>query len=102
MMYPAYESLYLLGYDNYKHAFVQTSIDNGNTMMLGAQGGTDQAGDTLILYGKMDEYMTGEIGKEVKYVYRWKDDDHFTIEGHDLAMGETNTKVVEMQYARAK
>jgi Protein of unknown function (DUF1579) len=97
-----YESLYLLGYDNFKHAYVQTSADNMNTMLLEAQGVADQTGDTLILYGKMDEYLTGEIGKEVKYVYRWKDDDQFAIEVHDLAIGETNTKVVEMQYTRAK
>ena len=97
-----YESLYLLGYDNFKHAFVQTSIDNMNTMMLEAQGIADQGGNNLILYGKMDEYLTGEIGKEVKYIYRWKDDDHFAIEVHDLAIGETNTKVIEMQYTRAK
>ncbi len=97
-----YESVYLLGFDNFKQAYVQTSIDNMNTMMLEAQGKADQSGDALILYGKMDEYLTGEIGKEVKYVYRWKDDDHFSIEVHDLAIGESNTKVVEMQYTRAK
>ena len=97
-----YESLYLLGYDNFKQAFVQTSIDNMNTMMLEAQGKLDQSGNTIIFYGKMDEYLTGEIGKEVKYIYRWKDDDHFTIEVHDLAIGETNTMVIEMQYTRAK
>jgi len=99
---PDYESLYLMGYDNFKQAFVQTSIDNMNTMMLEAQGKLDQSGNTMIFYGKMDEYLTGEVGKEVKYIYRWKDDDHFTIEVHDLAIGESNTLVIEMQYTRAK
>jgi len=97
-----YQGFGLLGYDNFKQAFVSTWIDNMNTYKLDAQGNLAQDGTTLITYGTLDEYLTGENDKPVKYVYRWKDADHFSFEVHDLAIGETNTCVVTMNYSRAK
>jgi hypothetical protein len=97
-----YQGFGLLGYDNFKQAFTSTWIDNMNTYKLDAQGNLAQDGATLIMYGTLDEYLTGENDKPVKYVYRWKDADHFSFEVHDLAIGETNTCVVTMNYARAK
>jgi len=97
-----YQGFGLLGYDNFKQAFVSTWIDNMNTYKLDAQGNLAQDGTTLITYGTLDEYLTGENDKPVKYVYRWKDADHFAFEVHDLAIGETNTCVVTMNYTRAK
>jgi hypothetical protein len=38
----------------------------------------------------------------VKYVVRWKDADHFIEEVHDLAIGETNTQVIELAFSRVK
>ncbi len=97
-----YEGFGLLGHDNFKQAFVSTWIDNLNTYKLDAEGRLAQDGRTLIFHGHLDEYLTGENDKPVRYVYRWKDDDHFTFEIHDLAIGESNTCVVTMHYTRAK
>lgn len=97
-----YEGFGLLGHDNFKQAFVSTWIDNLNTYKLDAQGKLGQDGKTLIFYGPLDEYLTGENDKPVKYAYRWQDADHFTFEVHDLAIGETNTCVISMAYSRAK
>lgn len=97
-----YQGFGLLGYDNFKQAFVSTWIDNLNTYKLDAQGNLGQDGTTLLMYGTLDEYLTGENDKPVKYVYRWKDADHFEFEVHDLAIGETNTCVITMNYSRAK
>ena len=102
LMAMPYKGFGLLGYDNFKQAYVATWIDGLNTYKLDSQGKFDQTGKTLILYGTMDEYLTGENDKMVKYVYRWKDNDHFNFEIHDLAIGEPNTLVVDMTYVRSK
>ena len=74
-----------------------------NTATLrGAPSSPARVGETLIFYGTLDEYLTGENDKPVKSVYRWRDADHFTYEVHDLAIGEENTKVFEVAYSRAK
>jgi len=46
--------------------------------------------------------MTGEIGKAVKYVTRIIDADHISFEIHDLIYGESNTKMVQVDYTRRK
>jgi hypothetical protein len=102
LMGMAYQGLGLIGYDNFKQAYVSTWVDSASTYKLDSQGKFDQSGKTLIFYGTMDEYLTGENDKEVKFVYRWKDADHFAFEIHDLAIGETNTMVIQFEYARAK
>jgi hypothetical protein len=52
------------------------------------------------MWGLMDEPMTGEVGKHVKYVTRVINDDKFIFEIHDLAIGGDKTKVVEIVYTR--
>ena len=59
-------------------------------------------GKVLSLYGKMDEPMTGEHDKNVKYVSRMISADKHIFEVHDLAISEPNTKVVEVVYTRKK
>lgn len=95
-------SFVFTGYDNFKKAYVRSMIDSSQTFILGAQGKLGQDGKTMIWYGTMDEYLTGEVGKMVKYVVRWSDADHFVEEVHDLAIGETDTKVMEISFARVK
>ena len=70
--------------------------------MYNSEGGFDQSGKVLTTYGKMDEPMTGEHDKNVKYVTRIISPDKFVFEVHDFAMGESNTKVVEVKYTRKK
>ena len=50
----------------------------------------------------MDEYLTGERDKPVRYTWRLPAPDRRVLEVHDLAIGETDTKVVEVEYARRK
>jgi hypothetical protein len=91
-----------MGYDNFKQHYVQSWVDNYTTTLLTGEGAWDQTGKTLILYGFLDEPMTGENDKTVKYVYRMTGPDRFTFELHDMMIGETNTKVMEMEYTRVK
>ena len=88
------------GYDNFRHKYVGVAFNNLSTAMSSMTGLLDQSGNTLIEYGTIDEPMTGEVGKHVKYVTRLVDDNHFTFEVHDLGIGETNTKVFQIEYTR--
>ena len=92
----------ILGYDNYKTKYVSTTVNSLTTQLLTAEGNFDKDRKNLITYGTMDEPMTGEHDKCVRYVTRLVDADKFVFEVHDLAIGETNTKVVEVVYTRKK
>jgi hypothetical protein len=92
----------LIGYDNFKMSYVATFVSSLDTAMLRAEGDMDPGGKTLLMYGTLDEYLTGEHDKMVKYVWRFESDDRIRMELHDLPIGETNTKVVEYVWTRAE
>ena len=92
----------LIGYDNFKMSFVSTSVTSGDTAMVHAEGDLTQDKQSLLMYGTLDEYLTGEHDKMVKYVWRFVSDDKIVLEIHDLPIGEQNTKVVEITYTRQK
>ena len=51
----------------------------------------------------MDEWLTGEHDKAVKYVFRIINDDKHVFEVHDLGIvdgDKENTKVIEITYTR--
>ncbi|MEQ1632439.1 MAG: DUF1579 family protein [Planctomycetota bacterium] len=95
-----YESFWLLGYDNFKKSFVITTVQNMDTAMLRSEGDLTQDGKTLITWGTLDEYLTGEHDKIVKNVFRFVDADHITIEVHDMHIGESNTQVLDIALTR--
>lgn len=92
----------LTGYDNINKKYVNFWIDNTGTAMYFSEGSVDQTGKVFTWYGKMDEPMTGQHDKNVKYVARIIDKDSFVYEVHDLEIGEPNTKVVDILYKRKK
>ncbi|MEM7352743.1 MAG: DUF1579 family protein [Acidobacteriota bacterium] len=92
----------IIGYDNLKMSYVTVTVGNVDTAMLTAEGDLDPTGKALITYGTLDEYLTGEHDKMVKYVWRFVSDDKLVFEVHDLPIGESNTKVVEITYNRRK
>lgn len=91
-----------LGYDAFKMSYVMTSIQGMDNAMTRAEGDLTQDGKSLVMYGTLDEYLTGEHDKMVKYAWRFTSDDEMTLEIHDLPIGETNTKVLEFKYTRVK
>lgn len=91
-----------LGYDNFKMSYVMTAIHSFDTAMAHAEGDMTRDGKSLLLYGTIDEYLTGEHDKMVKYIWRFPSADKMVFEVHDLPIGETGTKVVEVQYTRVK
>ena len=100
LMGKAFVGQYLLGYDNFKQSFVMTTVNNVDTAMLRSEGDLTQDGKALILHGTLDEYLTGEHDKMVKYAFRFASADTFTFEVHDLAIGETGTQVMEVTYRK--
>jgi len=96
------EQFYLLGYDNFRMSYVATGITSIDTAMNRFEGDATQDGKSLIAYGTLDEYLTGEHDKMVKYAFRFVDADKIVLEVHDLGIGEQNSKVVEVSYTRSK
>jgi hypothetical protein len=92
----------LLGYDKYKSKYVGTWVDSLNTMLLTFEGNFDHTDKTLLLYGTMDEPASNEHDKPVKYIWRFVSKDKLVFEIHDLAIGEGNTRVIEITYLRKK
>ena len=91
-----------LGYDNFKQSYVWTAIGSLDTTMTHAEGDLTPDGESLLMYGTLDEYLTGEHDKMVKYAWRFISEDEIVVEVHDLPIGEENTKVIELRYTRAK
>ena len=102
MMGQPHRSFLMMGYDNFKQSFVSTMVSSMDTAMLRSEGDLTRDGKALITYGTLDEYLTGEHDKMVKYVWRFVSDDEIVQEVHDLPIGETGTKVVELRYTRRK
>ena len=100
MMGMPMETFLILGYDRFKKSYVTASLGTMDTALLTSEGDLDPSGKALITYGTLDEYLTGEHDKMVKYVWRFLSEDEILMEIHDLPIGETNTKVVEMRYLR--
>ena len=96
------KGLSILGYDNFKERYVSTRVDSLQTSIASAFGHFDQSGDNLILWGTIDEPMTPEQDKQVKYVYRGFGKDRSVLEVHDMMIGESNTRVFEIESVRKK
>jgi hypothetical protein len=90
------------GYDNIKKEYVGVWIDNTSTAMYTLQGSLDKSGKVLTMLGTMDDPMTGERNKKVKYITTFVDADNHVFEMHDLSVKAKNQKVVEIKYTRKK
>ena len=93
---------FILGYNNFKMSYVSAAINSFDTAMIYSEGDLDPSGKALLMYGTLDEYLTGEHDKMVKSVFRFVSDDEMKLEVHDLPIGESNTQVFEIRYRRQK
>ena len=90
------------GYDNIKKEYVGVWIDNTSTAMYTLQGFLDKSGKVLTMLGTIDDPMTGERNKKVKYGTTFVDADNHVFEMHDLSIKGNNQKLVEIKYTRKK
>jgi hypothetical protein len=81
-------------------SYVATTVTSADTAMVRYEGDMDPSGDALIMYGTLDEYITGEHDKMVKYLWRFTNDNRIVLEVHDLPIGERNTQVIEVAFDR--
>jgi hypothetical protein len=102
MMGQPFNGISLMGYDNFSKKYVSMWIDDMSTMFSVMEGSVDRTGKVFTTYGKMHEWMTGELDKTVKYVTRIIDEDKHVFEIHDTYIGEPNTLVLELTYTRKK
>jgi hypothetical protein len=104
MMGQPFTGVGYMGYDNFKHKYTSSWFGDQATATYHSEGLRTPDGKTYYFFGLMDEYLTGEHDKTVKYVRRWIDDDTWVYEVHDpyiAAMGG-DTLVIRMQYTRAQ
>lgn len=93
---------YIFGYDNFKMSYRVMGLTSLDTAMNVSEGDMDPSGKALITYGTIDEYLTGEHDKMVRYVWRFDSPDVIRMEVHDLPIGEKNTMVMSIKYTRKK
>ena len=92
----------ITGYDNFRKQYVSFWIDNTSTAMYNSQGEFDASKKVITSLGKMDEPMTGEKDKTVKYVLQIVDKDKHVFSVYDLVGTANEFKVVEITYTRKK
>ena len=80
---------------------VNNWISSSETALRCSEGLLDRSGKVVSFYGTLDEYLTGEHDKPVKYVLDLTDPAHPVFEIHDLAIG-ANSKVVTIEYTKAE
>jgi hypothetical protein len=90
----------ITGYDNFKQKYVSSWIENMSTGMYTSEGTVDQSGKVLTLHGKIDEPMTGERDKLVRFVARLISKDKHVFEIYDLVGRPDEFKAVEITYTR--
>jgi hypothetical protein len=100
MMWMAWKGMGVTGYDNFKKKYVFTFLDNMGTAILTGEGDFDAKNNVMTSYGKMDEPLTGEKNKTVKYVTRILSKDKHVFEIYDLVGTPHEFKVIEMVYTR--
>jgi hypothetical protein len=88
------------GYDNMKKKYVTVWMDNMGTAMATSEGTMDKEGTTITTWGKMDEPMTGERDKKVKYVTRIVDKDKLIFEMYDLSTWGGKNPAMQITYTR--
>jgi hypothetical protein len=100
MMGMPWRGMGVTGYDNFKKKYVFTFLDNMGTAILTGEGDFDAKKNVLTSYGKMDEPLTGEKNKTVKYVTRILSKDKHVFEIYDLVGTPHEFKVIEIVYTR--
>jgi hypothetical protein len=97
------ELVSVLGWDNYKNKWVGTHASNMGTNLIHHEGVVvDPTGKVMVTYGTLDEYLTGEHDKAVKYVTRMLSADSHVLEVWDLAIGENGGIVMQLTLTRRK
>ncbi len=102
MMNQPFSGVGYTGYDNFNKKYVGFWIDNMSTAMTTLEGNCDKEGTTFTMWGKMDEPMTGQKGKKVKYVTKIIDADNHVFEAYDVTSYGDKKPIMQITYTRKK
>ena len=102
MMGMPYTGIGFHGFDNFKKKHWSVWTDSMGTAVLPSEGVVGRDPKLMVMYGLMDEPLTGEHDKAVKYVMRLIDKDTVKFEIWDLAIGENGMAVMTIDYKRRK
>jgi hypothetical protein len=94
-----FQSLWTLGYDNAKKAYISLYLDDTSTSFSLADGHAASGGQTLKLFGAMHGYATGQHNRAYLYAICLVAPEKWTLGIEDVLSGE---KVVEIVYSRKK
>ena len=91
----------MTGFDNTRKQYCGTWADSFGSSISFMTGSKSPDGKTITMFGTMDEPMTGEIGKTIKYVTRFIDDNTMKFEAWEVMYGN-DFIAFEINYTRAK
>ena len=96
-----FEGLGISGFDNLKHAYVSTWVDNMGTGLVNAEGTYSPQKRTFQYSGQTPDLMTGKYVKS-RSVETFVDDDHMTVEFFGPGPDGKEIESMELQYTRAR
>jgi hypothetical protein len=102
MMNQPFSGVGFTGYDNFNKKYVGFWIDNMSTGMATMNGSVDKSGSAFTMWGTMDEPMTGEKAKKMKYVTRVIDNDKHVFEVYDVKTYGDKKPTMQITYTRKK
>lgn len=100
MMGTPFTGMSLMGYDNFKKKYVGIWIDSMNSSLSTQEFLHNPQENMLIGFGHMDEFMTGEHDKTVKYTIQIHSEQRHTFELHDPYLPEGKTRIMRLEYTR--
>jgi hypothetical protein len=95
----AFSSIWTLGYDKSKKAYISLYLDDTSTSFSLADGHLAADGETLKLFGSMHGYAAGQHHRAYLYSIHVVDPEKWTLVVEDVLSGE---RVVEITYSRKK
>ena len=100
MMGMPYKSMNMIGFDNYKKKYIMSYADSLGTAIYTGEGKLDPSNKVMTSFGKMDDFLTGDRDKPVKYVMRIISKDKHVFEIYDEVGSPNEYKALEITYTR--
>jgi hypothetical protein len=99
MMGMPFKGTGMTGYDNIKKQYNSFWVDSSTTAMINSLGTASKDGKTLTFNTRMDDCMTGEKDKPVRFVIKVEGKDKHIFEFYETSGGKEK-KSGEMTYTR--
>ena len=95
-----FEGVGLEGYDNFRKHYNSIWLDNMGTMISSMTGTCDESGRRCTYFGRMDDPLTGEIGRMHRSTIQWINPSKAVFELHTPMQGGEWFRMLEITYTR--